>query len=277
MFFSSRHLHAANLAIFVTSTLLQQSALANMCPDHYSGRLAVDNCEGYVDCMNGVEIDTASCEVGTLYSSSTENCEAAELVSCVGTDVPSSTTTDTPAIADDGGMWIEDARTPSSIIPIAYDGPDSVAVSATAAVNVKTDSPVLVDDKDTWVPDETVTTSTEKIAYDGPDAVAPWSTPAPPVDIQTTVPAVVSDGPDATAIWSTTEANDRRSTPSAIDQYYTPNRSENRCNPVDRITENGRNSKRLLRSVWDAWYPTKDDCCVVFLFNQKHYDSCINN
>lgn len=284
MHFSSRHLHALSLAIFATSSLLQQPVGANLCPDHSRGRLATEDCKGYVDCINGVEIDSASCDEGTLYSSSTENCEDEDLVSCMNslngdvafalaTDTPS-TVTKTPMIADDGDMWIEDTRTSSSNTPISHDGPDTSAVSTTA-VNIETESPLLIDDKDTWIQDETETASTEQLVNDGLDAVAPWSTPAPPVDIaETTTPAVASDGPDATAIWSTTELP---STPSAIDQFYTPNRSQNICTPVDQNVVNGKTRKRFLRSVWDALYPTKDDCCAVFLFNEKHYDSCVNN
>ena len=52
------------------------------CLNNHSGRLSVDNCHGYVDCMNGFEIDRSECEEGTLFSMRTENCEPEDSVVC---------------------------------------------------------------------------------------------------------------------------------------------------------------------------------------------------
>jgi len=46
-----------------------------VCPDYHSGRLGVDDCSAYVDCVNGFEVGRERCDEGTMYSTSTENCE----------------------------------------------------------------------------------------------------------------------------------------------------------------------------------------------------------
>jgi hypothetical protein len=227
-----------------------------------------------------------------LYSSSTENCETSDLVTecsvivAAATDTPlpttsllratrPATTTNTPVLVDDTGMWVPDSTRISSTQPqVVYDGHNSVAVVSTvAAVESTPETPVLVDDKDMWVPDSTHTSSTTpQVVIDGPDAVAP-STTVPGSNVVTTTPKVVYDGTDATAIWSTTEASNL----SSFQEYYTPLRSKKSCISVYAYTNERKKNLRRLPSVWDALYPTKDACCDAFSFNQKHYDRCIND
>ena len=279
MHISLRHLCTLNLSLIVTSTLFPYGgATFEACPDQHSGRLPIDDCLGYVDCMAGVEVDRVTCLAGTLYSAKTENCEPEESVSECTVMQVAIATTEAPVVIDDGGMWVPDTGswTSSTSPQIAHDGLDSVAIwSTTAAVETTyTEVPSIANDEGTWIEDSS-TSSTPQVVYDGPDAIAPLSSTVPAESSST--PILVYDGTDATAIWSTTESTETLSTAS---EYYTPDRDNGTCIPVDAIeiadeSKQSKNNKRHLRSVWDRYYPTKDACCDLFYF--KHYDSCISN
>lgn len=250
MHFTLRNLRAFHLAIIASSAFLGNYSLAqtNMCPNNHSGRLSIDDCIGYVDCMDGIEIDRKTCTDDTLYSANTLNCEPEDaVIECNGHPLLASPTTGIPVIIDDGGMF----RTSSTQPQVVHDGPDAVAVWSTTAAGGTTD-----------------TTSSPHIVFDGPDAVAPLSTTVP-ARSATTATAVI-DGPDATAFWTTTEATEHFST-QATSPEYTPDRSKSICVPVEN------RKQRRLRSVWDGVYPSKEACCAVYSFNRNHYNSCINN
>lgn len=205
-----------------------------------------------------------------LYSSSTENCESSDLVAECSVIVAAATEAPLPTTSLPRATRLASSTEPQ----VVYDGHDSVAVFSTAtAVESTPETPVLIDDKEMWVPDTTQASSTTpQVVIDGPDAVAP-STTVPAGNVVTTTPKVVYDGTDATAIWSTTEAGN----PSSFQEYYTPIRSKSTCIPVYANTNTRKKNLRRLPSVWDDLYPAKIACCEVFSFNQKHYDSCINN
>ena len=275
MHISLRHLCTFNLSLIVTSTLFQCGvSTSKACPAQHSGRLPINDCRGYVDCMSGVEIDRAICQASTLYSAKTENCEPKESVGECTVMRVATATTEAPVVIDDGGMWVPDtgSGTSSTFPQIVRDGPDSVAIwSTTTPAKTTTEVPSIANDEGTWIEDNS-TPSTPQVVYDGPDAVAPL--PSTVSAGTSTTPILVYDGTDATAIWSTTESAEPLSTAS---EYYTPDRDNGTCIPVDaiEIADKSKNNKRHLRSVWDRYYSTKDACCD--LFNFKHYDSCINN
>lgn len=281
MHFTLRHLRAFQLSIISTWAICNCSTLVvnDACPDSHSGRLSIDECHGYIDCMNGVEIDRALCHDGMLYSAYTENCEAADTVTECNAELQATrpaTTTNVPVLIDDSGMWVPDSSRTSSTQPqVVYDGNDAVAVfSTTAAIKTTPEAPVIADDEGTWVPESTETSTTPHVVNDGSDVIAP-STTVPAGDMVNTTPRIVYDGTDATAIWSTTQ--DPESTQSAVQENYQPNRAKNTCIPVDSNAPNRKRNLRRLPSIWEGIYPTKDECCGVYSYNQKHYDTCINN
>ncbi|KAL7509689.1 hypothetical protein ACHAXN_006675 [Cyclotella atomus] len=162
-------------------------ASAETCPAAYNGRLAINECHGYIDCMNGFEVNRANCQDDMLYSSSTENCESSDLVTECSVIVAAATDAPLPTTS-----LLRATRPASSTEPqVVYDGHDSVAVFSTAtAVESTPETPVLIDDKEMWVPDTTQASSTTpQVVIDGPDALAPLTT-VPAGNVVTTTPKV---------------------------------------------------------------------------------------
>lgn len=277
-----------------------------LCPNYHSGRLSMDNCRGYVDCMNGFEIDRATCEEGTLFSMRTENCEPEDMVPACAR----STANDNPGItvADriakpkcDDGL----CTTPEGECAVLHQclidpcdtkqcGENEECLAnfcggchATCTLKLNTIDQVMDASTSTEVPDATrsatastplladdggmyrTSSTSPQIVYDGPDAVAPWST---------TVAATTTEEVISTTAATTTEEAVVDPTPdsSSEEVVYVPNWTTHTCVVSDEDDTKNMKSTRL-GSSWHPSFASQYECCVNnFMYSLELFESCVD-
>lgn len=270
------------------------------CPDFSSGRLAIDECRGYVDCMNGFEIDRAQCKEGTLYSMRTENCEPRNSVrECNGELVNDNTGNDQRTALCSEGLCL----TPIGGCGVLHhclldpcevnsceDGQECVSsycggchATCTLKLNVNDQR---IDDEDTTTRPPPMTTTLATLDNGG------VTTRPPPKTTTTTTPAIIDDGgkwtPDSAGGTSSTshqivdDGGDEEGTlttitsnnATATTQNYVPSWTEHTCVLQDK-SKIKRNKNRRLGSSWRASYPTQYECCVnYFMYSLELFESC---
>ena len=276
------------------------------CPNKHSGRLSIDDCHGYVDCMNGFEIDRATCEEGTLFSMRTENCEPEDSIPvCPRTASENPGTGRGPSapncgsglcVTPEGGCGVlhqclidpcemtrceENEECVASFcggchatctlklntINQVIDDGDITSRPPDTTTETPT-TPVLIDDGGTWVPDDTSHTvsTSPQIVLDDHDAVAPHST--------TTVTPNEPVDADTTVSPHTTEENVLVDpTPAESTQVYVPSWTDHTCVAAEA---SDKKSRRLRGSSWKSSFATQYECCVNnFMYSLELFESCV--
>lgn len=321
MHFTLRHLQTIQLTALASASLLSTAAgdynpnhsnfdiLSDAsCPNRHSGRLSIDQCRGYVDCLNGFEIDRATCDDGKLYSMRSENCEDEAMAPSCPRGVNSASdhrdgdkTQCGEALcrSPDGECGIlhqclidpcELTRCESNEVCEAnYCG----GCHAICTLRLNTVDQVMDD-----------STSTRPATTDAPrSTTSAEPTPDPHIHIaddggiyvpeSTSSPQVVHDGQDTVAPHSTTvapttteETTDIPTTvapkttkqaaadPTSTNQVFVPSWTEHTCIAADPQEKN--KSQRRLGSSWHSSFSTQYECCVNnFIYSLELFESCV--
>eukprot|EP00804_Cyclotella_cryptica_P014750 CCRYP_021094-RA/>CCRYP_021094-RA protein AED:0.30 eAED:0.30 QI:0/-1/0/1/-1/1/1/0/391 len=275
------------------------------CPDFTSGRLSIDECRGYVDCMNGFEIDRAQCKEGTLYSTRTENCEPRNSVrECNGVLVKDDTVNNQRiALCPDGfcltpsggcGVMHQCLINPCEVNS-CEEGQECVAnycggCHATCTLTLNVIDQRIDDGNTTTSPP--ATTTTQATADDGGTTTRPppKTTTTPEMiddsgkwvqdnsgSTSSTLPQIVYDGGDLEGTSSTTAATEAATstTATAATQNYIPSWTKHTCVP-EESNSSRKSENRRLGSSWRASYPTQYECCInYFMYSLELFESCV--
>jgi hypothetical protein len=256
------------------------------CPDYDDGRLPTVDCSGFVDCMNGFEVDRARCVDGTLYSEQTENCEPSDTVICQGAlmnDGPVRTTA--PSTCDGEGQCItadgECAQIHYCLVDpcemnSCEENQECVADYCGGCQHTCSLKLNVVDQLISERPPPTSTSSTSpQIVYDGTDATAVFPTTTAP-KAEPTIPVTTTEVP-ATAVQFIPDVVQIASETDET-KTFIPSWTERTCIPE---TDSGRKDmnkrkNRRLRSTWHSSYSTQYECCVEnFIYSLELFESCI--
>lgn len=322
MQFSLNNLHAIQLTILASATIFHVNAdyksdsftdiilFDASCPNRANGRLSIDNCHGYVDCLNGFEIDRATCKEGQLYSVRSENCEDASMVPACprGVTTADAPNTDRPVTCGDGLCMTPDGDCgvmhqclidpcdltrcgENEVCEPSYCG-GCHAICTLKLNTVVQDMPTTTEVPTTRAPETTkaIKTTSGPILIDDGGTYVPEDASG---STSTSAPSVVIDGPDAVAPQTTTVAPTTTeadipttivqtkddtvdTTTSTANQVYVPSWTEHTCVPADPQDKKNKPSSRRLGASWHSSYSTQYECCVNnFIYSLELFESCV--